>query len=91
MQVRVMANQQDFLSLRVGQTANVRIDAYPEMVFPAKVEQLAPIGEGGDFSAKLRAFVVIVSVEGNNSKLMPDLSAAVDVDVSDQRAESEGS
>ena len=91
MRVRVMANQQDFLSLRVGQTANVRIDAYPEMVFPAKVEQLAPIGEGGDFSAKLRAFVVIVSIEGNNSKLMPDLSAAVDVDVSNQRAESEGS
>jgi multidrug efflux pump subunit AcrA (membrane-fusion protein) len=91
MQVRVMANQQDFLSLRVGQTANVRIDAYPEMVFPAKVKQLAPIGEGGDFSAKLRAFVVIVSIEGNNSKLMPDLSAAVAVDVSDQPGESEGS
>lgn len=84
MQVRVLANQQDFLSLRIGQRAKVHLDAYPELVLPAKIEQLAPIGEGGSFSAKLRSFVVIVSIEGNNPKLMPDLSAAVDVDVSGQ-------
>ncbi|HLZ40034.1 MAG TPA: HlyD family efflux transporter periplasmic adaptor subunit [Candidatus Sulfotelmatobacter sp.] len=81
MQVRVMANQQDFPSLAVGQTAKVRLDAYPEMVFPAKLDQVAPIGENGDFSNKLRAFVVIVSIQGNDPKLMPDLSAAVDVDI----------
>lgn len=82
MQVRVMANQQDFPSLQVGQTAKVRLDAYPELVFPAKLDQVAPIGEGGDFSSKLRSFVVIVSITGNDPKLMPDLSAAVDVDIS---------
>jgi HlyD family secretion protein len=86
MQVRVMANQQDFPSLQVGQTAKVRLDAYPELVFPAKLDQLAPIGEGGDFSNKLRSFVVIVSITGNDPKLMPDLSAAVDVDISKQSA-----
>jgi multidrug efflux pump subunit AcrA (membrane-fusion protein) len=86
MQVRVMANQQDFPSLQVGQTAKVRLDAYPDLVFPAKLDQLAPIGEGGDFSNKLRSFVVIVAIEGNDPKLMPDLSAAVDVDVSKQNA-----
>jgi HlyD family secretion protein len=81
MQVRVLANQQDFPSLQAGQTAKVRLDAYPDLVFPAKLDQLAPIGEGGDFSNKLRSFVVIVSIEGNDPKLMPDLSAAVDVDI----------
>ena len=88
MQVRVLANQQDFPSLQVGQTAKVRLDAYPDLVFPAKLDQLAPIGEGGDFSNKLRSFVVIVAIEGNNPKLMPDLSAAVDVDVAKQSAAS---
>jgi HlyD family secretion protein len=87
MQVRVMANQQDFPSLQVGQTAKVRLDAYPDLVFPAKLDQLAPVGEGGDFSGKLRSFVVIVTIEGNDPKLMPDLSAAVDVDVAKQSAE----
>jgi multidrug resistance efflux pump len=81
MQVRVMANQEDFPSLRTGQTAKVRLDAYPELVFPAKVEQLAPIGESGSFSNKIREFAVIVSIQGNDPKLMPDLSAAVDVDL----------
>jgi HlyD family secretion protein len=81
MQVRVLANQEDFPSLRSGQTAKVRLDAYPELVFPAKVEQLAPIGEEGSFSDKIRQFAVIVSIQGNDPKLMPDLSAAVDVDL----------
>lgn len=81
MQVRVLANQQDFPSLAVGQPAKVTLDAYPDLVFPAKLDQLSPIGEGGDFSSKLRSFVVIVAIAGNDPKLMPDLSAAVDVDV----------
>jgi multidrug efflux pump subunit AcrA (membrane-fusion protein) len=81
MQVRVAANQQDFPRLQVGQTARVRLDAYPDQVFPATVEQLAPIGEPGSFSEKVRVFAVILSIRGNDPKLMPDLSAAVDVDI----------
>ena len=81
MQVRVLANQQDFLALRAGQAAKVRLDAYPDLVFPAQVEQMAPIGENGNFSEKVRQFAVIVSIKGNDPKLMPDLSAAVDVEL----------
>jgi HlyD family secretion protein len=88
MQVRVHANQQDFPSLQLGQTAKVRLDAYPEMVFQGKVDQISPIGEGGDFSNKLRTFLVIVAIQGNDPKLMPDLSAAVDVDMSKRNAQS---
>ena len=81
MQVRVLANQQDFPSLRAGQMAQVRLDAYPELAFPAQVQQLAPIAESGSFSDKVRQFAVIVAIRGNDPKLMPDLSAAVDVDL----------
>jgi multidrug efflux pump subunit AcrA (membrane-fusion protein) len=86
MQVRVLANQQDFPSLQVGQPAKVRLDAYPDLVFQAKLDQLSPIGEEASFSPKLRSFVVIVAIRGNDPKLMPDLSAAVDVDISKQSA-----
>lgn len=79
MQARVLANQEDFPSLRVGDTATVRLDAYPDLTFLGKIDQLAPIAESGDFSNKLRSFVVIVSIQGHDPKLMPDLSAAVDV------------
>jgi multidrug resistance efflux pump len=79
MQVQVPVNQQDLLGLQIGQTAQVRIDAYPELVLPAKLEQIAPVGRGGDFSAKVRTFSAIFSIQGSDAKLMPDLSAAVDV------------
>jgi HlyD family secretion protein len=79
MQVRVLANQQDFPGLRTGEAATVRLDAYPDMAFHGKLDQLAPIAETGDFSNKLRVFVVIFSIQGHDPKLMPDLSAAVDV------------
>ena len=88
MQVRVHANQQDFPSLQVGQMATMRLDAYPEMVLQGKVDQISPIGENGDFSSKLRTFVVILAIEGNDPKLMPDLSAAVDVDTTKHSAQS---
>jgi HlyD family secretion protein len=81
MQVRVLANQEDFLSLGVGQTSRVHLDAYPELVFPGRLEEMAPIGRNGDFSSKLRTFGVVFSITGSDAKLMPDLSAAVDVDL----------
>jgi len=81
MQVRVLANQEDFLSLQVGQPSRVHLDAYPELVFPGRLEEMAPIGRSGDFSSRLRTFAVVFSITGNDAKLMPDLSAAVDVDV----------
>jgi HlyD family secretion protein len=79
MEVRVSANQQDFVKLRVGQSAQIHLDAYPELVFPGRLEEMAPIARGGDFSSKLRYFPVVFSVTGHDTKLMPDLSAAVDV------------
>ena len=84
MQVRVAANQEDFLSLRIGQSARIHLDAYPELVFPGRLEEMAPIGRSGDFSSRLRTFAVVFSVTGQDPKMMPDLSAAVDVDLSKQ-------
>jgi HlyD family secretion protein len=81
MEVRASVNQEDFLSLHIGQTAKVHLDAYPELVFPGKLEEMAPIGRNGDFSSKLRTFAVVFSISGTDAKLMPDLSAAVDVEI----------
>ena len=90
MEVRVLANQEDFLSLRVGQSAHIHLDAYPELVFPGRLEEIAPIGRGGDFSSRLRTFTVVFSITGQDPRLMPDLSAAVDVDRADQSITAQG-
>jgi multidrug resistance efflux pump len=79
MQVQVQVNQEDVLSLQVGQPVKVRLDAYPELVLDGKLEQIAPVARGGDFSAKVKNFTAIFSVQGSDARLMPDLSAAVDI------------
>jgi multidrug resistance efflux pump len=79
MQVQVLVNQEDILGLQIGQSAKVRLDAYPELVLSGKLEQIAPIGRNGSFSAKVRTFTATFSIQGSDPRLMPDLSAAVDV------------
>lgn len=84
MQVRAFVNQEDFLLLHFGDTARIHLDAYPELILPGKLVEVAPIARSGDFSDKLRSFAVVFSIGGNDPKLMPDLSAAVDVNLSPQ-------
>jgi HlyD family secretion protein len=86
MQVRAAVSQQDFLSLQFGDAAKIHLDAYPDLVFPGKLEEMAPIARSGDFSSKLRTFIVVFSIEGSHARLMPDLSAAVDVNLTTQTA-----
>jgi multidrug resistance efflux pump len=81
MQVRARVNQVDFPELRAGQRARLRLDAYPELVFSARLEQLAPIGSKSEFSDKVRTFMALFLIQGSDPKLMPDLSAAVDVEL----------
>ncbi|MDE3135288.1 MAG: efflux RND transporter periplasmic adaptor subunit [Acidobacteriota bacterium] len=79
MDVRAKINQEDLPFLRVGQTAAVHLDAYPGLSFSGTLEQLAPLGDAGEFSKKVRTFDGIFSIQGSDPRLMPDLSAAVDV------------
>jgi len=51
------------------------------MVFNGRLEQIAPVARNGSFSLKVRTFTAIFSIEGNDPRLMPDLSAAVDVNL----------
>lgn len=80
MEVKVPVNQEDLLGLRVGQMGSVHLDAYSDLVLPAKLESIDPMGQRGDFSPKLRQFAATFSIHGNDHRLMPDLSAAVEVE-----------
>ena len=80
MEVRVPANQEDLLALKIGEKAQVHLDAYNDLVLPGMLESIDPMGTPGDFSPKLRRFSVTFSIEGHDPRLMPDLSAAVDID-----------
>ncbi len=81
MQVRVKVNQADVHVLQIGQPARITLDAYPELQFDGRVEQVTPVGTTSMLTTRVRNFVAIVSIQGSHPKLLPDLSAAVDVEL----------
>jgi HlyD family secretion protein len=78
MEVQVPVNQQDVLALHDGQKARVHLDAYPDLVCPAQLKVIDPMGRPGDFSQKVRTFSATWSIMCTDPRLLPGLSAAVD-------------
>jgi multidrug efflux pump subunit AcrA (membrane-fusion protein) len=81
MRVRARVNQADIVHIRPGQPVTVRLDAYDDFAIRGRVEHMGPLATAGSFSARVRTFTMLVSIEGSNPRLMPDLTAAVDVEV----------
>jgi HlyD family secretion protein len=81
MEVRVELNQVDLLKIHPGQKAEMHLDAYPGMMLPAVLDELSPLGHTGQFTEMVRSFTARFLVQGNDPRLLPDLSAAMDLDL----------
>jgi HlyD family secretion protein len=81
MQVRARVNQADVSMLHVGQPARVGLDAYPDLTFKGKVARIAAIGVTSSLNDRVRSFNVLFSIDGSDARLMPDLSASLDVEL----------
>ena len=81
MEVRVEVNQVDFRNVHLGQKAEMHLDAYPGLALPATLEQLSPLGHKGQFNELVRTFAMQFTVQGQDARLLPDLSAALDLDL----------
>ena len=86
MEVRVELNQVDLLKVRLGQRAQMHLDAYPGMALPAALEELSPLGHPGQFTEVVRSFTARFSIQGTDPRLLPDLSAALDLDLGSQKS-----
>jgi multidrug efflux pump subunit AcrA (membrane-fusion protein) len=84
MEVRVELNQVDLLRVRPGQHAKLHLDAYPGLALAATLEDLSPLGHNGQFTDAVRVFGARFSVQGTDPRLLPDLSAALDVDLASE-------
>jgi len=74
MQVDTNVDESDVGPVRVGQTANFTVDAYPGVVFPGKVAQIrqAPINV-----QNVITYDVVVQVANPDLKLFPGMTATV--------------
>ena len=85
MEVRVELNQVDLLKVRPGQKALMHLDAYPGLALPAVLDELSPLGHTGQFTEMVRSFTARFSVQGTDPRLLPDLSAAMDLDLGSEK------
>src|SRR5262249_54420497 len=81
MEVRVELNQVDLLKVRPGLRVKMHLDAYPGLELGATLEDISPLGHNGQFSETVRVFAARFSVQGIDPKLLPDLSAVLDLDL----------
>src|SRR5438445_13740809 len=87
MRVRTRISQADVEFVRVGQPARITLDSYPSRQFPGRLDQLSVIGATSGLSSRVRTFLAVFMIDGADPHLLPDLSAAVDIDApSDPRS-----
>jgi macrolide-specific efflux system membrane fusion protein len=83
MQVEGSINQTESSHFRVGQKATITLDAFPGLQFPGTVHSIGALATGGwrqqDY---VRNIPVRIKIEGNDPRLIPDLSAGVNVEIS---------
>ncbi|MDD2852126.1 MAG: efflux RND transporter periplasmic adaptor subunit [Desulfuromonadaceae bacterium] len=78
MQIEVSVDEADISRVRLDQNATFTVDSYPEQTFRGKVIQIrsAPV-----ITQNVVTYVVVVSVDNNDLKLKPGMTANVSVEV----------
>jgi HlyD family secretion protein len=79
MLVRARVNQADAVAVQPGLRATVRLDGFPDLSFPGRIEQVMPLATTSNLSQAVRSFVALVSIDATHQQLLPDLTASVEI------------
>jgi len=82
MQVEGQVNQAESSDFRIGQTANIKLDAFTGLQFAGSVHSIGALANGGYRNSYfVRNVPIRLTIEGSDPRLIPDLSAGADVTV----------
>jgi len=83
MQIQASVNQAESAALRIGQKASVGLDAFPEVKLSGRVYSIGALAaRSWRENYFIRNIPVVIEIEGSHPKLIPDLSAWANVEVS---------
>jgi len=89
MEVEVEVDETDVIGVALGQTARVRVDAFPEKVFEGKVTEIGSSAlqqsTAGVSTQESKDFKVVVTLENPSERLKPGLSASADIVVAEKK------
>src|SRR5437660_9291684 len=82
MEARVDVNENDVVNVKVGDKANIKIDAYPERRFHGTVYQIANTGKttGAGTQEEVTNFEVKIRIDDHDATLKPGLSCTADIE-----------
>ena len=89
MEVEVEVDETDVVGVRLGQTAKVRVDAFPDTVFEGKVTEIGSsalqTATSGVSTQESKDFKVVVTLENPSERLKPGMSASADIVVAERK------
>jgi multidrug efflux pump subunit AcrA (membrane-fusion protein) len=80
MEVQVAVNEPDGAAIGDSSMATVRLDAYPDLTFKAHFDSASPVATAL-LDSVVKSFAARFRLDERDPHLLPDLSAAVDLDV----------
>lgn len=82
MEVNAQINEADDATLTPGMKGTLTLDAFPGVVLPVHLLTASPVAVAtGGFGDTVRTFSALFHVDAANAKLLPDLSAAIDLKI----------
>lgn len=88
MEVDAQINEADDATLTPGMKGTLSLDAYPGISLPVHLLTASPVAvAAGGFGNPVRTFSALFHVDASNSKLLPDLSAAIDLTIASPQPE----
>jgi HlyD family secretion protein len=85
MQLDASVNQADADQVRLGQTATVRFDAYPNLIVNGKIEAVGTLAVSGRrVNYWVRQVPVRIAIAQHDPRVIPDLTASADVVLAEQ-------
>jgi RND family efflux transporter MFP subunit len=79
---KVQINEIDISKILPNQFVEIRLDAYTDTTFKAKVNKIANLAENKDNKTKIKVFPVEALIEGSSSKLLPGMTVSCNIHIS---------
>jgi HlyD family secretion protein len=87
MEVELSVGEPDGAALVPGAKGNVHLDAFPDLTFTAHFDSASPVATAA-LGSSVKTFTAVFKLDQSDPRLLPDLSAAVDIEVADIAARS---
>ena len=79
MKAEVQINEVDIAKIGTGQSAIIKLDAYPDTSFHGHVSDVAVMGRNKDRESKVKVFDATILLDENNKQLMPGMTVSCEI------------